>query len=122
MAQVIDYGGFAERLRRARERAQADSGQRWALLGEVQREWGYTDPGGDPVWRPGDGENTDDGVDPSLPVPAALGEWWESPVNSFAYRPRLYWVHTQWPRRSRRTAGCACSSPSTSTATSGATR
>ncbi|MFI9465470.1 hypothetical protein [Streptomyces xiamenensis] len=97
MAQVIDYGRFAARLRQARERAAADPGRRWALLDQVQREWGYTDPGGDPVWRPGDGENTDEGVDPSLPVPAALTEWWDTPVNSFAHRPRLYWVHTQWP-------------------------
>ncbi|WP_165953746.1 hypothetical protein [Streptomyces sp. 8K308] len=97
MAQVIDYGRFADRLRAARQAVLADPGRRWALLDEVQREWGYVDPGGEPVWGPGDGENVDVVSDLSLPVPAALTEWWRSPVNSFAYRPRLYWVHTQWP-------------------------
>ncbi|MFD5322097.1 hypothetical protein [Streptomyces sp. NPDC127098] len=102
MPQVIDYGRFAERLREARDRVLADSGERWALLDRVQREWGYVDPGGEPVWGPGDGENVDEAGDlppdhPQLPVPVALTEWWHSPVNSFAYRPRLYWVHTQWP-------------------------
>ncbi|WP_129843002.1 hypothetical protein [Streptomyces sp. RFCAC02] len=97
MPQVIDYGRFADRLREARERTAADPGQRWALLDEVQREWGWVDPGGEPVWRAGDGENVDIRPDPSLPVPAALTEWWASPVNSFSFSPRLYWVHTQWP-------------------------
>ncbi|KOT87409.1 hypothetical protein ADK86_36020 [Streptomyces sp. NRRL F-5755] len=91
MAEIIDYGQFAERLRHQQQRP------RWDLLDAVQREWGYEDPGGEPVASRRDGENAGYGVDGSLPAPAALAEWWDSPVNSFAFRPRLYWTHTQWP-------------------------
>ncbi|MEV7615524.1 hypothetical protein [Streptomyces sp. NPDC089799] len=91
MAEIIDYGRFAERLRSQQGKS------RWELLDAVQREWGYEDPGGEPVASRWDGENSDYGIDESLPVPAALAEWWDSPVNSFSFRPRLYWTHTQWP-------------------------
>ncbi|MGW2492019.1 WD40 repeat domain-containing protein [Streptomyces sp. NPDC001606] len=91
MAGIIDYGRFAERLRR-----QQSTG-RWELLDAVQQEWGYEDPGGEPVASRWGGENSTYGIDTSLPVPAALAEWWDSPVNSFSFRPRLYWTHTQWP-------------------------
>ncbi|MCO6008306.1 hypothetical protein NE236_25340 [Actinoallomurus purpureus] len=88
MAEIIDYGRFAERL--AQERP------RWELLDEVQREWGYEDPGGEPlVTREGEAPGYE--LDESHPIPAALVEWWDSPVNSFAFRPRLYWTHSQWP-------------------------
>ncbi|MBC6462454.1 hypothetical protein [Actinomadura sp. HBU206391] len=64
MTEIIDYGRFAERLRRvmprwdARERMSAeefaehlaDTGPRWTLLREFQEEWGYENPGGGPVW------------------------------------------------------------------------
>ena len=88
MTEIIDYGRFAERM--AAERS------RWELLGEVQREWGYRDPGGDPVVTM---ESEAPGYEPdeSDPVPAALLEWWDSPLNSFAFRPRLYWTHSHWP-------------------------
>ncbi|MER5972994.1 WD40 repeat domain-containing protein [Streptomyces sp. NPDC002055] len=89
MAEIIDYGRFAERLQEKRSR--------WALLDEVQREWGYEDPGGEPPHSRWGGENSEYGIDEDLPIPEALGEWWDSPVNSFAFRPRLYWTHTQWP-------------------------
>ncbi|MEV0402965.1 hypothetical protein [Actinoallomurus sp. NPDC050550] len=88
MAEIIDYGRFAERL--------APQRTRWELLDEVQREWGYEDPGGEPlVTREGEAPGYE--LDESDPVPAALVEWWDSPVNSFAFRPRLYWTHSQWP-------------------------
>jgi hypothetical protein len=88
MAEIIDYGRFAERL--AQERP------RWELLDEVQREWGYEDPGGEPlVTREGEAPAYE--PNKSDPIPAALMEWWDSPVNSFAFRPRLYWTHSQWP-------------------------
>jgi hypothetical protein len=88
MAEIIDYGRFAERLAQQRPR--------WELLGEVQREWGYEDPGGEPlVTREGEAPGYE--LDESDPIPAALVEWWDSPVNSFAFRPRLYWTHSQWP-------------------------
>ncbi|MWA14662.1 WD40 repeat domain-containing protein [Streptomyces sp. BA2] len=89
--EIIDYGQFAERL----ERQQKCS--RWSLLEEVQREWGYEDPGGEPGHSRWGGENKRHGIDWALPIPQALNEWWDSPLNSFAFNPRLYWVHTQWP-------------------------
>ncbi|MBT2418834.1 hypothetical protein J7F01_04405 [Streptomyces sp. ISL-22] len=91
MVEIIDYGQFAERLRHQQDRP------RWELLDAVQREWGYEDPGGEPVASRWGGENSAYGIDESLPVPPALAEWWDSPVNSFSFRPRLYWTHTQWP-------------------------
>ncbi|MEU6040732.1 hypothetical protein ABZ801_35575 [Actinomadura sp. NPDC047616] len=88
MAEIIDYGRFAERLAADRPVLQ--------LLDEVQREWGYEDPGGEPlVTRAGEAPGYE--PDESDPVPAALVEWWDSPVNSFAFRPRLYWTHSVWP-------------------------
>lgn len=36
-------------------------------------------------------------LDEYEPIPAALVEWWDSPVNSFAFRPELYWTHPAWP-------------------------
>ncbi|MFK4071319.1 hypothetical protein [Streptomyces sp. NPDC029674] len=92
--EIIDYGQFADRLR-----AWQQGGRRWELLDAVQREWGYEDPGGEPGHSRWGGENRTDGIDWTLPVPGALTEWWDSPVNSFAFNPRLYWVHTQWPPR-----------------------
>ncbi|WP_150187008.1 WD40 repeat domain-containing protein [Streptomyces venezuelae] len=90
--EIIDYGQFADRLR-----AWQQGGQRWELLHAVQEEWGYEDPGGEPGHSRWGGENRTDGIDWELPVPQALNEWWDSPLNSFAFNPRLYWVHTQWP-------------------------
>ncbi|MFD7713837.1 WD40 repeat domain-containing protein [Streptomyces sp. NPDC059786] len=91
MAEIIDYGQFARRLQDQQGRS------RWELLDAVQREWGYEDPGGEPVASRWGGENSAYGIDESLPVPEALAEWWDTPVNSFSFRPRLYWTHTQWP-------------------------
>jgi hypothetical protein len=90
--EIIDYGQFAERLR-VHQQGRA----RWELLDAVQREWGYEDPGGEPGHSRWGGENQKHGIDWELPVPEALNEWWDSPLNSFAFKPRLYWVHTQWP-------------------------
>ncbi|GAA2071236.1 hypothetical protein [Actinomadura alba] len=64
MTEIIDYGRFAERLRRVmprwdvRERTSpeefaehlADTSPRWTLLREFQEEWGYETPDGGPVW------------------------------------------------------------------------
>ncbi|MFE0173474.1 WD40 repeat domain-containing protein [Streptomyces sp. NPDC059002] len=91
-SEIIDYGQFADRLRQWQQ-----GGSRWELLDAVQREWGYEDPGGEPGHSRWGGENRRDGIDWELPVPQALNEWWDSPLNSFAFNPRLYWVHTQWP-------------------------
>lgn len=91
----IDYGRFHERLERARR---AGPAARWELLREFQEEWGYTQPelpNTDP-WEPPD-EDELERIDPSLPVPAALAEWWELPFNSFADQPRLYWTHPELP-------------------------
>ncbi|WP_069885425.1 WD40 repeat domain-containing protein [Streptomyces luteocolor] len=91
--EIIDYGQFAERLREWQQ-----GRPRWELLDAVQREWGYEDPGGEPGHSRWGGENQRHGIDWELPVPQALNEWWDSSsVNSFAFKPRLYWVHTQWP-------------------------
>ncbi|AZM56562.1 hypothetical protein DMA15_31565 [Streptomyces sp. WAC 01529] len=90
--EIIDYGQFAERLRLHQQ-----GRPRWELLDAVQREWGYEDPGGEPGHSRWGGENAAHGIDWTLPVPQALNEWWDSPLNSFAFNPRLYWVHTQWP-------------------------
>ncbi|WP_131739388.1 WD40 repeat domain-containing protein [Actinomadura roseirufa] len=88
MAEIIDYGRFAERL--------AQDRPRWELLDEVQREWGYEDPGGDPQVTRED-EEPEDELDESRPVPAAFVEWWDSPVNSYAFRSDLYETYAQWP-------------------------
>ncbi|MER5321539.1 hypothetical protein [Streptosporangium roseum] len=64
MTEMIDYGRFAERLRRVMPRWDerdrmapeefarhlADTGPRWELLREFQAEWGYEPPGGEPAW------------------------------------------------------------------------
>ncbi|GAA0354895.1 hypothetical protein NE235_11740 [Actinoallomurus spadix] len=129
MPEVIDYGRFAERLRRVMPRWDdrgrmspaefaehlADTGPRWELLRAFQEEWGYEPPGGEPRWprwsesehrayvrrleAEWTGEEDDEfaGVDPALPIPAALDEWWDLPFNSFTYRPRLYWTNPEWP-------------------------
>ncbi|MCO5972975.1 hypothetical protein [Actinoallomurus soli] len=130
MPEVIDYGRFAERLRRVmprwddRDRMSpaafaehlADTGPRWELLRVFQEEWGYEPPGGEPRWPrwseseheayvrrlKAEGTDEEDGdewdrVDLTLPVPAALDEWWDLPFNSFTYRPRLYWTNPEWP-------------------------
>lgn len=96
---------------------------RWELLRRFQEGWGYEPTGGE-RWereepdahktyvsglRAGAGAGAGAGscdtpedddprdVDPSLAIPAALGEWWELPFNSFADRWRLYWTNPVWP-------------------------
>ncbi|GAB3830965.1 hypothetical protein ACFPIJ_30495 [Dactylosporangium cerinum] len=86
---MINYGAFAQRL--------AQQADRWSLLDEIHAEWGFQDPGGDPPHTREGGENLAGEVDPGLPVPSALDEWWQRPVNSFLFNPRLYWTHSQWP-------------------------
>ncbi|WP_329242433.1 hypothetical protein OG417_44075 [Actinoallomurus sp. NBC_01490] len=93
----------------------ADTGPRWELLRAFQEEWGYEPPGGEPRWprwsedehrayvrrlkeeATGEEEETFADVDLTLPIPAALDEWWDLPFNSFTYRPRLYWTNPVWP-------------------------
>ncbi|RSN60268.1 hypothetical protein [Actinomadura sp. WAC 06369] len=107
MPKIVDYARFADRLAAPRDR--------WDLLREVQDEWGYEPPADGPVWLKWDeaehaayvrhlrgeltGEDADRfaGVDPALPVPKALDEWWELPFNSFTRSPRLYWTHPEYP-------------------------
>ena len=89
MQKIIDYRTFPQRL----------SGQqtRWGLLDEVHAEWGFEDPGGEPLQTREGGENMAGRAAPDLPVPDALEEWWSRPANSFLFNPRLYWTHSQWP-------------------------
>ncbi|WP_119727671.1 hypothetical protein [Thermomonospora amylolytica] len=96
MAETIDYGRFAERMRRAAAQGRPAF---WTLLRDFQREWGYEEPGGEPA-RPRAREEQDvdeDRVDPALPIPAALREWWDLPFNSFTHSPKLYYTHPEWP-------------------------
>ncbi|MFC6019846.1 hypothetical protein ACFP2T_27035 [Plantactinospora solaniradicis] len=111
MDDPVDYGRFADRLRQAAARGRASM---WELLRDFQREWGYDEPGGEPEWArerqdehraaftaephgEADPEGPLPGVDESLPVPAALDEWWQLPFNSFVHRPRLYFTNPVWP-------------------------
>ncbi|MBO2460249.1 hypothetical protein [Actinomadura violacea] len=107
MAEIIDYGRFADRL--AARRA------RWDLLREFQDEWGYTVPAGAVPWPKwsetehrtyvrtlheewtGEEEDPFKGVDRSLPIPKALDEWWDLPFNSFTHSSRLYWTNPEYP-------------------------
>ncbi|MEV6837152.1 hypothetical protein AB0N17_22035 [Streptomyces sp. NPDC051133] len=94
----------------------ADTAPRWELLRRFQEEWGYEVPGDAVPWRrwsenehqeylrrlegeeAGEGaEDPFESVDLSLPVPAALDEWWELPFNSFTHSPRLYWTNPEYP-------------------------
>ncbi|MQY05584.1 WD40 repeat domain-containing protein [Actinomadura macrotermitis] len=100
MGKIIDYGRFAERLRRP--------AGRWDLLRGFQEEWGYEVPQDARSWerdapnehkeyvRGLSGEDGDDS-DPSLPIPEALGEWWDLPFNSFVHSARLYETNPEWP-------------------------
>ncbi|MFB4317539.1 HEAT repeat domain-containing protein [Actinomadura sp. 21ATH] len=104
---MIDYGRFSDRLR-ART-------SRWELLREFQEEWGYRVPEGATPWprwaedeheayvrrlkaeHTGEEDDRFARVDLSLPVPAALDEWWDLPFNSFTYSARLYETNPEWP-------------------------
>ncbi|WP_171170674.1 hypothetical protein [Streptomyces sp. I05A-00742] len=103
----IDYSRFQERLEAAGNAR--DTTERWALLREFQEEWGY-EPTGGARWERDepdahkeyvaglaspDAEPED--VDRSLPIPAALDEWWDLPFNSFADRCELYWTNPVRP-------------------------
>ncbi|MFH8448392.1 hypothetical protein ACH4CD_04065 [Streptomyces fungicidicus] len=90
----IDYAQFADRLASARRQGTA---ARWELLREFQHEWGYRPSGRTRAADDEPDEEQLEGVDPSLPVPAALTQWWELPYNSFADRPGLYWTHADLP-------------------------
>ncbi|WP_433228711.1 hypothetical protein [Actinomadura formosensis] len=122
MAKIVDYGAFEERLRRvmpdAGERdpaVPADTGPRWELLRQFQREWGYEVPEGVEPWprwsedrhkayvrrleQEWTGEEDDEfgGVDFSLPVPDAIDQWWDLPFNSFTYSAKLYYTNPEYP-------------------------
>ncbi|RFU43568.1 hypothetical protein DZF91_00305 [Actinomadura logoneensis] len=104
MAEIIDYGMFAERLKAAPNR--------WDVLREFHEEWGYAVQPGAPRWdrwtedehkayvRALHGGSEDDrleGVDPALPIPAALDEWWELPFNSFTHDAQYYETNPVYP-------------------------
>ncbi|MEU5092759.1 hypothetical protein [Streptomyces sp. NPDC021356] len=118
MAEIIDYGRFRERLESVRPAGEADmagTGARWELLREFQEQWGYMPTGGERWEReapdlhkeylaglkaahPGEPEDDrPESVDPRIPVPAALDEWWNLPFNSFADRSELYETNPEWP-------------------------
>jgi len=103
---VIDYGRFAERL--------AARTDRWSLLVEFQREWGYVgeinrgfeeaDPEdiGDEDYPDGDEQDEQDEEELCPVVPEALAEWYALPQNSFMHAATMYWTHphmppTRWP-------------------------
>ena len=122
MAKIVDYGEFNERLRRVMPRpgerdpeVLANTAPRWELLRQFQEEWGYRVPEGkDPwprtkedghkaymqnlrrEWGEADGDEPSD-VDPSLPIPAAIEQWWDLPFNSFTYSADLYYTHPEYP-------------------------
>ncbi|MEU6869019.1 hypothetical protein ABZ924_38465 [Streptomyces sp. NPDC046876] len=100
----IDYGRFHELLEQARSAVGSD---RWELLRRFQEEWGYRPGPGGRRRRDAPDEHkeyvanlraaTPDDVDRSLPVPAALDEWWDLPFNSLADRWEVYETNPVWP-------------------------
>jgi hypothetical protein len=92
---VIDYGTFADRL--------ADRTDRWGLLIEFQREWGYRGESnhGFAISTAEEAGDEDD-AEYSPVVPEAVTEWYALPQNSFMKAARMYWTHphvpvTRWP-------------------------
>lgn len=97
MAKILDYGTFAERL--------SSATSRWDLLREFQEEWGYVVKPGSPRWNRWSedkhgksvlalgGTDEFEGVDPTLPIPATLDEWWELPCNTITQDDRPEWMH-----------------------------
>ncbi|MER6026187.1 hypothetical protein [Streptomyces sp. NPDC001851] len=94
----------------------ADTAPRWELLRRFQEEWGYEVPEDAVPWQrwsesehrqylrrlkgeaaDEEGDDPFESVDLSLPIPAALDEWWELPYNSFTHSPRLYWTNPEYP-------------------------
>lgn len=84
---IVDYGHFSARL--------ANQPDRWSLLAEFQREWGFTETDPEP-WTAADLTGDFTAVHGFAP-PAALVEWLSWPDNSFNVRCRLYWTHLEWP-------------------------
>ena len=92
---MIDYGTFADRL--------ADRTDRWGLLIDFQREWGYIGESNrgfavSPAEEAGD----EDDAEYCPVVPEAVSEWYALPQNSFMKAARMYWTHphvpvTRWP-------------------------
>ncbi|MFI9809125.1 WD40 repeat domain-containing protein [Streptomyces sp. NPDC052301] len=117
LRSVMPRWGERERIPPAEFTAHlADTAPRWELLRSFQEEWGYEVPADAVPWQRWSesehklylrrlrgeeaGEGDDDpfeSVDLSLPVPAALDEWWELPFNSFTHSPRLYWTNPEYP-------------------------
>ncbi|MEV5570362.1 hypothetical protein AB0L06_09940 [Spirillospora sp. NPDC052269] len=104
MAEIVDYGTFADRLKAAPNR--------WDVLREFQEEWGYEVKPGSPRWdrwsedeheayvralhgKPDEGGF--EGVDLALPIPIALDEWWELPFNSFTHDAQHYETNPVYP-------------------------
>lgn len=109
MTEIIDYGTFADRMKRATGR--------WDVLREFQEEWGFVVP---PIANReehvellakaatnahkayvqelmhGEADNHA-GVDPSIPRPAAIREWWALPFNSFVHNPGYYGTNPEFP-------------------------
>lgn len=90
-----DYSRLAERL--AAERLAAP-GDRWALMREIQRDWGLPDAGA--VQTPAAELGAEiAGAERRLgfALPAALKEWYALPSNPTFLKPRLFWTHLRWP-------------------------
>jgi hypothetical protein len=92
---VIDYGTFADRL--------ADRTDRWSLLIEFQREWGYLGESnrGFAISTAEEAGDEDD-AEYCPVVPEAVTQWYALPQNSFMKAARMYWTHphvpvTRWP-------------------------
>lgn len=92
---MIDYRNFADRL--------ADRTDRWSLLIEFQREWGYLGAAnrGFAISTAEEAGDEDD-AEYCPVVPEAVTQWYALPENSFMKAARMYWTHphvpvTRWP-------------------------
>ncbi|MFC4909056.1 hypothetical protein [Actinomadura gamaensis] len=104
MTDIVDFGEFAGRWHRA--------ASRWDALREFHDAWGYTVRPDAERWdrwsesghkayvralMHGPEADEFEGVDLTLPIPAALDEWWELPFNSFAFDARIYETNPEYP-------------------------
>lgn len=86
---MIDYGMFDQRL--------AQRQDRWSLLIEFQREWGFTGAANDFSPESALEAAGDDDEEYVSAVPEALAQWFQLPENSFMRGSRLYWTHHEFP-------------------------
>ena len=83
---MIDYGQLAGRL--------AAAGDRWALMREIQAEWGVPSAGAEGVPA---AEVAAAETRLGFTLPAALKAWYALPSNPYFLKPRLFWTHLNRP-------------------------